>query len=1118
MPGQEDLIRFIDLPQNLEDIQQLREAFQAFKDDLKSFSGVTIGSKNSSSLSELRANQAALAEASAKAKAAELELEALRIKHSTSQKARTQEEIKNQVALNIERAKNIASVKDEINSNNAAAESINKKRIQLKQLQAQYDSLSGSQRNQKIGEGLLSNIQALDKELKSLESSTGRNQRKVGDYVGAISILDKALTEVKGKIDQLNKTGQSNGATMEKLQQEASLLTTLTSQQAKGFSSLAMEVRNGERALQSMRAAGLEDSEAFQEMRLSIAATHRELNEFNKGQRILESADPTLKAATIAAKGLAGAYAVGAGTAALFADGDEKVQKELQKLVAVMTIMQGLQEAAELLHQRNAIAIAFEGAATRVAAFANRVWAATMVESAVATIALRIALIALTGGLLLLLPIAVMAFSKIAESAKDYKLRAEELNAVNEKAADIFSDNIEKLAQLKGRFFEASASAAQKKEVMEALNKEFGEYGIKLKNTSETEDFLVNKTPVFIKMLDLKAKATAAFSLATDEYKKALIAQTKADEEFVSTGETIWQATKSTFSNLFGGIDTFAEDAGAKMAKTAKKNKDEEIKISKEKYDILFKMGLGFQNEADNIANANGFNQKDKQSDEAIKKEIEAQAKLYQLRLQAAIDYQKILADEKNNTIGSRLEAYKLLTQLEKQQVEGERDLKLKNTKLTEGERAVIIEEADEQITKYQVENIGRLAQIRFDAANNDKILATENAKELEDIAAAHYKALEDIQKAAFDRRQHFIDDAANIELTANDREYFSGKIDKKKHAQNAEKIQYNQQLAKLTNERDRAKAAEQLDPNNAALQAGSDAAEQNLSALQLKHQMSDADKLQAHKDRLRADEIQGIQEVGKTVESFVNGAYEKQINLIQRQIDKNNILKEKETQNIARSTLSIQEKAEAQILLDAKVATNNEALQRRQRDLKVKEAQFSKIAAMLEIAEKTAIAIMSAASIPGYGIAEGIAIAGIGLAQEAAIAAKPVPTYNVGTENHPGGVMLVHPGEMIVDPEGNISLTPDAPQTLMYGKPGTKVFTAPETTSILEGTVNRQILNEIYRSTVSSINTDKKLDEIKQVIQEGNMAQLQAMRKKQPIHIHNHFDPAFYEHLKNVL
>ena len=130
-----------------------------------------------------------------------------------------------------------------------------------------------------------------------------------------------------------------------------------------------MEIRNGERALFTMREAGLEGTEGFEQMQLSVAKAHRELNEFNKSQKLLESAAPGLQALTTAAKGLGGAYAVGKGAAALFADGDEKVEKELNKLVAIMTVLQGLNEVHELLERKGAIATLIHAGAIKIKNF-----------------------------------------------------------------------------------------------------------------------------------------------------------------------------------------------------------------------------------------------------------------------------------------------------------------------------------------------------------------------------------------------------------------------------------------------------------------------------------------------------------------------------------------------------------------------------------------------------------------------------------------------------------------------------------------------------------------------------------------------------------------------------
>lgn len=206
----------------------------------------------------------------------------------------------------------------------------------------------------------------LAEKLKLIDATVGQFQRNVGNYTGAISILEKALNEVKGKMDSMEASGQRDSEMFMKLQQEANLLYALTNQQAKGFASVTMEIRANERALQTLRAAGLEDTDAFKQLQQEVANAHRELNKFNQTQKLLESNAPTLTAMTIAAKGLAGMYGIGAGTAQLFAGENEHLQKQLNSLVAVMTIIQGLESVNELLIKKNGIAIAIRAAGQKV--------------------------------------------------------------------------------------------------------------------------------------------------------------------------------------------------------------------------------------------------------------------------------------------------------------------------------------------------------------------------------------------------------------------------------------------------------------------------------------------------------------------------------------------------------------------------------------------------------------------------------------------------------------------------------------------------------------------------------------------------------------------------------
>lgn len=165
---------------------------------------------------------------------------------------------------------------------------------------------------------------------------------------------------------------------------------------------------------------------------------------------------------------------------------------------------------------------------------------------------------------------------------------------------------------------------------------------------------------------------------------------------------------------------------------------------------------------------------------------------------------------------------------------------------------------------------------------------------------------------------------------------------------------------------------------------------------------------------------------------------------------------------------------ADSKAKIDAEYAQKQKTIQDEQAALKRRQAQFDKDAAEIDIAFKTAIAIMGAvaASPLTGGLPWSAVVAGIGALQLAAVMAKPIPSYEVGTDNHPGGFANVHPGELIQTPSGVLAMTPDRPTTLNLPQ-GTKVFT-----------------NEITRMlAIQGLGVPEKLDRVqkldKQIVQQ---------------------------------
>lgn len=476
-----------------------------------------------------------------------------------------------------------------IEYNEAAAAAKNLSAISLK---------TGSTEDIQAAEAATAKAKALHDSLFQIESGVGQAQRNVGNYTGALKILETSLAEAKQKLDSMTQSERDNTAAGQTLQKEVSLLSTLAGQQSQGFTSLRREVLNATQALATLEEQGLAGTPAFEKLQIEVANARRGLTEFNLQQKLLSSEVPGIAALTSVAKGLGAAYAFGAGATALFGDGSEKTAEKLNKLVAVMTILQGLTELNRTLQERSAIATALVGlkeqGLTAILTLKNFVLTGSLATikadtvakevNAVATeglsaanrvatasaIALRTVLIASGfGALLVLLASAAFGMKSFASAADDAREKMTVLNEVNSKAVDGYVEQKVKLEDMVIALNSTNTSLEFKKEKLKELIALSPEYlnSLTLENikTQEGKDILDK----YIGSLQRKAELESSQAVQTDATKtvatlnvtKALLESrlklktgfndlTKAEQEFfdqsTSAGRTAF--TSSVFN------------------------------------------------------------------------------------------------------------------------------------------------------------------------------------------------------------------------------------------------------------------------------------------------------------------------------------------------------------------------------------------------------------------------------------------------------------------------------------------------------------------------------------------------------------------------------------------
>lgn len=145
---------------------------------------------------------------------------------------------------------------------------------------------------------------------------------------------------------------------------------------------------------------------------------------------------------------------------------------------------------------------------------------------------------------------------------------------VNESFRNSSSDVAEQVTlvrSLSERWKELGDNMADKKQFITENKKEFGKLGVEVGNVNDAENLLVDNTDVFIGAMILRAKAAAAFKLATEQTEKALKKQNEIEERR-KKGPTFWDRFRANFFSSASGSATYTRQADAPTAEQLREN------------------------------------------------------------------------------------------------------------------------------------------------------------------------------------------------------------------------------------------------------------------------------------------------------------------------------------------------------------------------------------------------------------------------------------------------------------------------------------------------------------------------------------------------------------------
>ncbi len=640
---------------------------------------------------------------------------------------------KETIASKLEQQAYNADIKDQIRLEQSAEGSIIQKRLQLKELQKQYDALSEAQRNSDDGNDLLSRLQALDKEVKQLEGSTGRFQRRVGDYANQLAGgFDKIANEI-ARLKQEQKELTSFKATDpagfaarggdQQIRKVAGAINDLSKAQEISLrtnQSYTTTVKQLERAYVDMATSGEHSEEFLKEFAKFVAESKTQAENLTKEIKAMGSETRGFDLATGAVTTLAAGFELAAGAGAILGKETEDVEKSIRKLIAIQSVARGVQELAKQATEKTTLAgkaynfILAQGEVllSKTATGAQKVGAAFK----------GIVVLAVIGALISLV-------SKLSQASE----ASEEL--------------VDDLDDLTRQSEEAKAKLEDLNKQVEYL-KRLGDINLKINFSGDFQRDILRANA---NMVSLQTQAVTL----SDEVDKAFTRSSSASQLFFeNAGRSAIEAASKfgSFADIPDEIVSEFSKKDKKLFETAKKsaetlrdfqnrledNRKEQI-IARQETELL---RVEKQREDAKKA-ADDAEKLAKQAKDRADKELQTQYNILQIGLQQIADFNKEIADNENRSSEERLIALRKYLYAKNVLINAQAELEKKLGYKTSSELTLIEEQRADQILRINREVVAQSIKIQKTSLKEKTKITKEEQSHLDDLAEQLLKNLQ---------------------------------------------------------------------------------------------------------------------------------------------------------------------------------------------------------------------------------------------------------------------------------------------------------------------------------------------------------------------------------------
>ena len=579
------------------------------------------------------------------------------------------------------------------------------------------------------------------------------------------------------------------------------------------------------------------------------------------------------------------------------------------------------------------------------------------------------------------------------------------------------------LRKLQNAWNDLGNSLQDKKQFIKDNKNEFDELGVSIDTVDDAENLLVRNTEVFVKSLKMRAEATAAFNLASEQYEESIRLMREAELASMK-GTSIGDWIKATFATGGGSNPNMDADVLAGKYREERinglKEEADAAKQTAETYLDLYGELMSDVNKL--LENARIKQKEDDGLDDSLGKERDVRLQYYELVYKDYAEKNKAMVMDDKLSYEDRMGALKKFVDAQITAINMAKQAQLDalpEDEDTTFQRLIIERKAQSEIEKIRRESAKIQIDIEKDKVqkevalktkkyNSDKMdMSKKEAQEMEDLSKLYTQGLitrDEYEKRKLDITRKYAEQGYNIE------------------------IEFLKDILKTAglSEEDREKFTEQLGKSELEYKKwlyGEDVKEYDKAA-----------KAKEEIDKRKKEIVEDLlMSSFSLAQSLIERDLENQLNKLDEESEANQKWAEEEAERIDRleeSGAISKEQADARkAAIDDQAEAREAQIEERRREVQRRQSVYQKAMSLAQVAINTAESISKTVALMGMPAAlPFVAMAAAsGAAQAAAIAATPIPQYAEGTEDHPGGLAIVGDGgksEMIIS-GGKVYKTP---------------------------------------------------------------------------------------------